>query len=170
MPSSPADSGSPTLDASSDGDAPAGVLIRQVIAVAAFANALVATYLHLWKRGLMGPLSCGPERGCEVVQLSSWGWFLGVDVALIGAIGYTLIFGAALLGLRDGNEWARWPTLVLAALIYPAFLFTLRLKYAEFIILKSFCPWCAISAVTITVLCLLVALDWRRVSRPGTSI
>lgn len=168
MPSTSGDADSLTPDTSSDDVAPAGVLIRQVIAVAAFANALVATYLHLWKRGLMGPLSCGPERGCEVVQLSSWGWFLGIDVALIGAVGYTLIFAAALLGVRDGNEWARWPTLLLAALVYPAFLFTLRLKYAEFIILKSFCPWCAISAVTITLLCLLVAVDWRRVSRRGT--
>ncbi|MEO7962484.1 MAG: vitamin K epoxide reductase family protein, partial [Gemmatimonadaceae bacterium] len=63
-----------------------------------------------------------------------------------------------------GNEVQRWPTQLLAALVYPAFVFTLRLKYAEFIIMKSFCPWCAISAVTITIFTVLVALDWRRVS------
>lgn len=155
----------PSLPQERDGDESGSAPVaRQAIAIAAFANALVALYLHLWKRGFMGELSCGVERGCEVVQLSSWGWFLGIDVALIGVIGYSLIFIAAWLGIREGNENARWPTLVLAALVYPAFLFTLRLKYAEFVILKSFCPWCAISTVTITVLCVLVYLDWQRVS------
>ena len=138
-------------------------VIRQLIAVAAFANMLVATYLHLWKLGYMGTLSCGAERGCEVVQLSSWGWFLGIDVALIGAIGYAIIFTVAVVGTRERHQDARWPTLALAALILPAFLFTLRLKYAEFIVMKAFCPWCAVSAITITVFTILVALDWRRV-------
>ena len=35
---------------------------------------------------------------------SQWGWFLGVDVALIGTIGYLLIFGAALWGLSPGGR------------------------------------------------------------------
>lgn len=144
-------------------------IVRQIIAVLALLNALVATYLHLWKLGYMGTLACGPERGCEVVQLSSWGWFLGVDVALIGACGYTAIFFVAMLGTRSGNETEVWPTRLLALLVYPAFVFTLRLKYAEFIIMKTFCPWCAISAVTITLFTILVALDWRRV-RAGSAL
>lgn len=149
--------------ADEDDGVPGSPVIRQLIAVGAFANMLVASYLHLWKLGYMGTLSCGAERGCEVVQLSSWGWFLGVDVALIGAIGYAIIFAVAMLGTGQRAVAERWPTLALAALVLPAFLFTLRLKYAEFIVLKSFCPWCAISAVTITVFTVLVALDWRRV-------
>jgi uncharacterized membrane protein len=153
------DKSSEDLDGSNSGTP----VIRQVIAVLALINALVATYLHLWKLGYMGTLSCGAKRGCEVVQLSSWGSFLGVDVALIGACGYAAIFAVAILGTRNGNETLEWPTRLLALLVYPAFLFTLRLKYAEFIILKSFCPWCAISAVTITLFTVLVALDWRRV-------
>jgi uncharacterized membrane protein len=140
-------------------------LLRQVIAVLALLNAGVATYLHLWKMGYMGALSCGAGRGCEVVQLSSWGWFLGFDVAFIGAVGYTLILIAAIVGTQERFAAARWPSLALMGLVYPAFLFTLRLKYAEFIIMKTFCPWCAISAVTITLFTVLVWLDWRRVTR-----
>jgi len=137
--------------------------IRQAMAVLALLNAGVATYLALWKRGYMGALSCGAGHGCETVQLSSWGYFLGVDVALIGAVGYTLILIVALLGTQDSNAGERWPTMALAGLVYPAFLFTLRLKYAEFIIMKTFCPWCAISAVTMTLFTVLVWLDWKRV-------
>jgi len=137
--------------------------IRQLIAVLALLNAGVATYLHLWKLGFMGALSCGAGHGCEMVQLSSWGWFLGFDVALIGAVGYTLILIVSILGTQERWGAARWPTVALAALVYPAFLFTLRLKYAEFIIMKAFCPWCAISAVTMTLFTVFVWLDWKRV-------
>ncbi|MEP7380561.1 MAG: vitamin K epoxide reductase family protein [Gemmatimonadota bacterium] len=144
------------------GEFPSPVL-RQAIAVLALLNAGVATYLHLWKLGYMGALSCGVGHGCEMVQLSAWGYFLGFDVALIGMVGYTLILLVALLGAGERLAGARWPTLALAMLVYPAFLFTLRLKYAEFVIMKTFCPWCAISAVTITIFTVLVWLDWKRV-------
>ena len=150
-----------------DGGAPSlsPATIRQIIAVTALASGLVATYLHLWKLGYMGALSCGSGHGCEVVQMSSWGWFLGIDVALIGAVGYSSILLVSLIGAQERFANARWPTIALACLVYPAILFTLRLKYAEFIVMKTFCPWCAISAVTITLHGVLVALDWRRVGR-----
>lgn len=138
---------------------------RMALAVVALIDAIVALYLHLWKLGLAGTLSCGPERGCEVVQLSSYGWFLGVDVALIGAVGWGTVFVVAVLGTLPRWEDARWPALALAALVYPALLFTLRLKYGEFIVLRSFCPWCAINAAIVLAATLLVSLDLRRVRR-----
>lgn len=133
------------------------------MALIALINAFVATYLHLWKLGLAGTLSCGGEHGCAVVQGSQWSWFLGVDVALIGAVGYTLILVTALVGASTRLADARAGALALAALIFPAFLFTLRLKYYEFFILRAFCPWCAISAVSITLLVVLVVIELRRV-------
>lgn len=138
-----------------------GVTYRQIIALLALINAFVATYLHLWKLGKAGTLTCGGSGGCAIVQFSQWSWFLGFDVALIGAVGYTLIFAVALAGgiARFGN--LRWPSLTLAALAFPAFVFTLRLKWAEFYMLKTFCPWCAISAVSITIISVLVILDLR---------
>lgn len=142
-----------------------GLSYRQIIALIALVNAFVATYLHLWKLGLAGELSCGASGGCHIVQFSAYSWFLGVDVALIGAIGYTLILVTALVGSFASREDARGPALVLAALVYPAFLFTLRLKYYEFLVLRTFCPWCAISAVSITVLSVIVALELRRTAR-----
>ena len=142
-----------------------GLSYRQLVAVIALVNAFVATYLHLWKIGKAGALACGGSGGCAVVQFSSWSWFLGVDVALIGAIGYALIVLVAVIGSVEARADARGAALALAALVYPAILFTARLKYAEFFVLRTFCPWCAISAVSITVLGVLVALDLRRVRR-----
>ena len=136
---------------------------RHWIALTALISAIVATYLHLWKIGLAGTLACGGGHGCELAQFSSWGYFLGQDVALIGAVGYTLIFLVAMFGTSATRANDPRITLALAALIIPAFIFTLRLKYGEFIVLKTFCPWCAISATTITLHMVLVAMDWRRV-------
>ena len=138
------------------------------LALVALIDAIVALYLHLWKIGLAGTLSCGEEHGCEVVQLSSYGYFLGVDVALIGAVGWGAVFVIAVLGTLPRWEDARWPTVALSALVYPALLFTLRLKYGEFIVLRSFCPWCAINAVVVMIASVLVSLDWRRLRRHAT--
>ncbi|HRP07548.1 MAG TPA: vitamin K epoxide reductase family protein [Gemmatimonadales bacterium] len=142
---------------------------RHLIAVTALVSGVVALYLHLWKLGLAGTLACGGSGGCAAVQFSPWSWFLGVDVALIGTIGYTLILVTALLGIAPSRiDDRRW-TIALAALIIPAFIFTLRLKYYEFFVMKTFCPWCAISAVTITLHMVLVGLDWRRLATVGDS-
>jgi uncharacterized membrane protein len=142
-----------------------GMSWRQLIALIALPNAFVATYLHLWKIGLAGSLSCGAGHGCAVVQGSQWSWFLGVDVALIGAVGYALILVTALIASTARFADARGGALALAALVFPAFLFTLRLKYYEFFVLDSFCPWCAISAVSITVLTVITSIELRRVRR-----
>ena len=140
---------------------------RMAIALLALIAALVALYLHLWKAGLTGPLTCTGNRGCEIAMMSSWGWFLGVDVALIGAVGYGLILGAALWGLSPRVVRSAGPTLLLLALILPAVLFTIRLKYAEWVVLGTFCPWCFESTVTIVLCLVLGVLDYRRVRRPA---
>ncbi len=137
---------------------------RMAIGVLALLAGLVALYLHLWKLGLAGTLTCTSGHGCEVAMTSSWSWFLGVDVALIGAIGYGLILGVALWGAHPDRAWSALPSVVLLALIVPAVLFTIRLKYAEWFVLKTFCPWCLESTVTIVVMLVLAWLDLRRVA------
>lgn len=145
--------------------APVHLTPRHWIALTALISAIVATYLHLWKIGLAGTLACGSGHGCEVAQFSSYGYFLKQDVALIGAVGYALIFITAVIGTFPKRANDRRITVALAALIIPAFIFTLRLKYGEFIVLKTFCPWCAVSATTITLHVLLLIADWKRVRR-----
>ena len=139
-------------------------MYRMIIALSSLASGLVALYLHLWKLGLAGSLSCGGEGGCAYVQGSKYSWFLGVDVALIGTVGYALIFLVAIVGTTPRWSESLGVTRLLQGLIWPAVLFTVRLKYAEFVILEAFCPWCAVSAVTITLCAILVTLDARRLA------
>lgn len=135
------------------------------IALASLLSGVVALYLHLWKLGLTGSLACSGTKGCEYVQGSKYGWFMGVDVALIGTWGYAALFIVAMVSTMPKYEDEKWPNTLMQILIWPAILFTLRLKYAEFIILKGFCPWCAVSTTVITLCAILVVLDRRRLSR-----
>ena len=146
-----------------------GLTYRQLLAIIALVNALVATYLHLWKLGLAGSLACGGGGGCAIVQFSRWSWFFGVDVALIGAIGYTMVLVVAVVGSMEARADSRGPAIVLATLIFGAFLFTLRLKYAEWFILGTFCSWCAISAVSITLSTVIISLELRRTRLVGNA-
>ncbi len=138
---------------------------RHWIALTAALAGMIALYLHLWKLGLMGALACTASHGCERAMTSSYGSFLGFDVALIGTVGYALILITAMVGLAPSRINDPRITRILTVLITIGFLFTLRLKYGEFIVLKTFCPWCATSAVTITSHVVAVWLDWRRLRR-----
>ena len=138
---------------------------RMGIALAALVNALVALYLHLWKIGLAGKLTCASGGGCEIAQFSSYGTFLGLDVALIGAVGWAIVFVVALVGTFPRHEDAPWPTQLLFGLAAFALLFTTRLKYGEWIVLQVFCVWCALNVVVTLLVSVLVALDWRRLGR-----
>lgn len=138
---------------------------RMAIAFTSLVNALVAAYLHLWKIGLVGTLACSSGGGCEYVQGSRYGWFLGVDVALIGAAGWALVFLVALAGTAPAREDDPRVTKLLGALVGFGLVFTLRLKYGEFVVLRAFCPWCAVNAVVVLVNSVLVVLDARRLNR-----
>ncbi|MDX2185030.1 MAG: hypothetical protein SFW08_13725, partial [Gemmatimonadaceae bacterium] len=55
------------------------------------------------------------------------------------------------------------PTVALGVLIVGAVLFTIRLKYGEWIVLQTFCPWCQVNTVVVLLDLWLVTRDWRRV-------
>jgi uncharacterized membrane protein len=135
---------------------------RRTIAIASLISGVVALYLHLWKFGKVAALPCvAGGRGCDYVQNSVYGTFMNTDVALIGTVVYALMFLVATIGGLERFESKAWPTYVLMLLIWPAFFFTIRLKYYEYFVLRGFCPWCLVSAVTITMCAVLITLDYR---------
>jgi uncharacterized membrane protein len=133
---------------------------RMAIALISLIAGMVAFYLHLYKLGVIN-LSC-QSGGCGTAIFSTWGSFLGVDVGLIGTIGYLLLLVTSIVSLQPRFQPERWPVTALAVLATIGFLFTLRLKYGEFVVLRTFCPWCAISAVSITIIFILAVIEWRR--------
>ena len=124
----------------------------------------VAAYLYLYKLGLIGTIVCG-TGGCETVQLSPWSQFMGVDVALIGVLGYVVMLAVALVGLQPAAAMRRWPAHALVLLSGGALLFAAYLTYLELFVIHAICRWCVVSALIVLGIFIAAVLDWRQARR-----
>jgi uncharacterized membrane protein len=143
------------------------VIRRQAIVLLALVGLLVATYLWLYKIGVLGELQCG-TGSCEYVQTSRYAELLGVPVALYGVAGYATLLGVGLAGLQPGLASDRRVSRLLAALATAGFGFTLYLTAIELFVLRAVCRWCVGSAVIITATWALSLADLRRA--PSTTL
>ena len=71
---------------------------RMTAAVLSLIGFFISAYLYLYKIGRIGTLACG-TGGCETVQQSTWSRFAGVEVALIGLVGYAGLLAVSLVAL-----------------------------------------------------------------------
>jgi uncharacterized membrane protein len=137
-------------------------------ALMSLVGVFVAAYLYLYKLGRIGTIVCG-TGGCETVQLSPWSEFMGVDVALIGVIGYVAMLGVAVAGLQPAAATRRWPAQWLVVLSGGALLFSAYLTYLELFVIHAICRWCVVSALIVLGIFIAAVLDWRAATRlPAT--
>ena len=134
---------------------------RQAIVLLALVGLLIATYLWLYKIGLLGELKCG-TGSCEYVQSSSYAELLGLPVALYGVAGYATLLGLGLAGLQPALASDRRVSVLLAALASVGFGFSLYLTAIELFVLHAICRWCVASAMIMTVTWVLSLADLRR--------
>jgi uncharacterized membrane protein len=129
-------------------------------ALVALAGLFVATYLTLYKLGLVGTLSCS-VGSCETVQLSRWATLLGLPVAVWGVGYYALVFILSLAGVQERFAESRRLSLSLALLTAWGLLFSAWLTYLELFVIDAICQWCVVSAILAAVLFVICWLDWR---------
>jgi uncharacterized membrane protein len=137
------------------------MIYRMGAALTSLLGLFVSAYLYLYKIGRIGTLACG-SGGCETVQTSPWSRFFGVDVALIGLLGYAVLLVVALLALRSTQVERRPPALLLTALAAGGVLFTAYLTYLELFVIHAICRWCVGSAAIIVTILVLGLLELRR--------
>jgi len=141
---------------------------RMAVTLLCLAGVFLSAYLWLFKLGKIGTLACG-SGGCETVQLSPYARFMGVEVALIGLVGYLGLLVVALLSLQPRFAAARWPVQWLTALSGAAVLFTAYLTYLELFVIHAICRWCVTSAVIIALIFGLSLLEARRRPAAGAA-
>jgi len=130
---------------------------RMGAALLSLLGLFVAAYLYLYKIGRIGTLACG-TGGCETVQASEWSRFHGVEVALIGVLGYAALLVVSLISLQPQLAGRRWPAAILAALAGGGVGFTAYLTYLELFVIHAICLWCTVIHVLAFGLFVIVVL------------
>jgi uncharacterized membrane protein len=134
---------------------------RMLTALVALVGLFVATYLALYKAGVIGVLACG-TGGCETVQLSKWATLGPFSVAMWGVAYYALVF--ALTFAATTERWAQSDRLALGLLVLTGWgvAFSAWLTYLELFVIRAICRYCVVSAAIAVLLFVLVLLDWRQ--------
>jgi uncharacterized membrane protein len=140
------------------------MIYRMSAALLSLSGLFISAYLYLYKIGKIGTLACG-TGGCETVQLSSWSRFAGVEVSLIGLLGYTGLVALSLAALQPRFSTNAGPPWLLAGLAGAGVVFTIYLTYLELFVIHAVCRWCLGSATVIVAILAVTLLDLRRLSR-----
>ena len=134
---------------------------RMGAAMLSLLGVFVAAYLYLYKIGKIGTMACG-TGGCETVQLSRWSMFAGIEVSLIGLVGYLVLLGVALAGLQPPLARQSWVAKSLVLMSGLGVVFAIYLTALELFVIHAICRWCVASAVIITLVFVASLLDFRR--------
>lgn len=121
----------------------------------AFVGLGAALYLS-WGDLTEHDLVCGPVGQCNVVQHSDMAMLLGViPLAVLGALGYAAILAVYLLGPFGPKPLRDHIPLVILGMSGPGFLFSMLLTFWQPFIIGATCAWCLLSALTMSLTCLL---------------
>ena len=131
-----------------------------IIAALALGGVGLATYLAMYKLGLIGTLACKVGH-CETVNLSKWATLWGMPVAVWGLGFYVSLFLIALLGTTERFANEAWVSTALLVLTGWGVLFSGWLTYLELFVINAVCMFCVISAILVTVIFLVAVLEWR---------
>lgn len=129
-----------------------------MIAALALVGVFVATYLTLYKIGVIGELTC-TIRGCETVNSSRWATFMGLPVAAWGVAFYVATFLVATIGTTAAYEEEKNFSQALALMSGIGVAFSAWLTYLEFFVIHAVCMWCVISALIVTSIFILSLRD-----------
>jgi uncharacterized membrane protein len=141
---------------------------RMSAALLSLAGLFISAYLYLYKIGKIGTLACG-TGDCETVQLSPWSLVAGLEVSLIGVVGYAVLTALSLAALQPALSSRRWPVQLLSLLAGIGVAFTIYLTYLELFVIHAICRWCVGSGVIIVAILVATLLDQRRLSRIRTA-
>ena len=124
--------------------------LRRAIAFFAALGIGVATYIAIADSGGGSPVCIAGSHGCATVARSSYSHVVGVNIAVVGIVGYVLLLASAFFA----NDASRLGGFVLAL---GGFGYSVFLTYLEVFKIEAICQWCVGSAVLMTILLLLTA-------------
>ncbi len=132
-----------------------------IVATLALAGIFVATYLLLYKLGMIGHLNCS-VGSCETVNTSKWAKFMGAPVAAWGVAYYVGVFALAVAGTSGRYADSAGISKLLVFVTGTGFVFSIWLTYLELFQIHAICQWCVISAIIATTIFLVILSGIKR--------
>jgi uncharacterized membrane protein len=114
--------------------------LRIAAVILAIVGIGVATYIAIAESGGGAPKCIAGGGGCETVAQSKYSHLAGINVSVIGIVGYVALLACALVPGDPGRFGG-----FLTALV--GFGFSAYLTYLELFVINAICQWCVASAV-----------------------
>ncbi|MBI2405178.1 vitamin K epoxide reductase family protein [Candidatus Gottesmanbacteria bacterium] len=140
------------------------MLLNRVIFVLSLIGVAIAIYVtQSFLRH--SPIVC-VNTGCELVRKSAASYIFGIPVPMFGLAGYSML--AILAFLRTTKLKSLNSKLLLNLMLAIAtfgVLFVSWFTYTELFVIKAVCTWCAISAVNMIVIFIMVIKSYTSYSK-----
>lgn len=136
--------------------------LTQVTVVLTIIGLLVSIYMTIYKVTSNDNMCVG-SKDCSVVNASKYSEVNGIPVAVVGAIGYSVLLGLLWLERKPGF-FKDNGSMIFFSIALIGFFFTLWLIYVEVALLKAYCPFCITSQVSMTLIFILSVI--RVVQQP----
>ena len=124
--------------------------LRLLAAGLAVLGLAVATYIAIADAGGGAPQCFAGGHGCETVANSRYSHIAGINVAVVGIVGYALLIAAAAVRGDLGRFGGFFAALI-------GFGFSAYLTYLELFVIDAICQWCVVSAVLMALLLAVTA-------------
>ncbi len=135
-------------------------LLRRLAMIFAVIGLVVALYLVYIKFNPASTL-CLASGGCERVNTSPYSEIRGIPIAIFGSLTYIIILAIVLLEQRMAFL-GEWGAILMFGLALAGTLYSAYLTYIEVAVLHAICPYCATSAVMITLIFIVSAIRLRK--------
>lgn len=142
--------------------APRRSILRILTLALIVVGLLVSGYLSYVKLTDV-PMACiaGSVFNCDVVQAHPIGKIAGVPIAVFGFLMYLTLGGLTLFSDRVPFLRQNGMLLFFGVLLF-AWMYSMFLVYAQFVIIKALCMWCLTHELNITILFVIGILRLRR--------
>lgn len=110
-----------------------------------------------WTALTGGVPTCNILHGCAAVAASPYSQVLGIPLGVYGVLYYTIVLGFVLWRSLVPSS----PRFYLKGLTSIGFILSLGFVYIQGFVIKAFCEYCLLSALTATILFALTLIVWR---------
>jgi uncharacterized membrane protein len=138
----------------------------RTVLLCSLAGLLVAAYLVKLHAAIAGKPSRGlctfnDTLSCDKVLASPYAEIAGIPVALMGLLGFGLVFGLAAWRLCWGDRSPRPLPAILALMAGVGLLFELGMTWVEVFVIQAICPYCLTAFGLIAASFVAAVIAWR---------